>query len=548
MPTIYLDVHYSITFNTNGGSGGPSNKSGTKYDVEAGSTFTVSWTGTPSRTGYNFLGWSTSSSATTASYSSSYTFTANNTSVSMTLYAVWQKKTYTVSYRAGTSGTGSNYSQTKTYGVALTLRGSTYTRNGYTQVGWATSDGGPKAYDLGGTYTANAAITLYPVWQGQNSTISSLSSSVPIDGTTQGTLTLTRQNSSYLHRVEFTFGSYEEVYTNVGTSLNFTIPTTWLAGLPASVSGTATCTVKTFSGSTRIGDVVSQNFTITVPASVIPTVSLAHLNVNSNTTVDNWNILLQSYSRLKLTATASAGNGSTITSIAFSGDGMSQTGTGTECTSEILTSSGSKTWTVTVTDSRGRVGSATYTDTVHAYNNPSISSFNAVRALSNGTADPASGTYIAATAVFTIASCDGNNETYVDKIEYKLHTAQNWTTGRSDLVSGTQYVFGGGNIALTSVYDCRVTITDALNNTATYEVSIQSVNGVSFGLNGKCGGPVQYADRFQCDWNAQFDGETAFNNDVYVDGRFSIESGYTLSIGNTTLTEAQLIALKNLIS
>jgi hypothetical protein len=53
-----------------------------------------------------------------------------------------------------------------------------------------------------------------------------------------------------------------------------------------------------------------------------------------------------------------------------------------------------------------------------------------------------------------------------------------------------------------------MTVTDALGSTAVYTVNVSSVDGVSFGLNGKCarfGGPVQYSDRFECDWNAQFD-------------------------------------------
>jgi len=53
-----------------------------------------------------------------------------------------------------------------------------------------------------------------------------------------------------------------------------------------------------------------------------------------------------------------------------------------------------------------------------------------------------------------------------------------------------------------------MTVTDALGSTATYTVNVSSVKGVSFGLNGECarfGGPVQYSDRFECDWNAQFD-------------------------------------------
>lgn len=53
-----------------------------------------------------------------------------------------------------------------------------------------------------------------------------------------------------------------------------------------------------------------------------------------------------------------------------------------------------------------------------------------------------------------------------------------------------------------------MTVTDALGSTATYTVNVSSVKGVSFGLNGECarfGGPVQYSDRLECDWNAQFD-------------------------------------------
>ena len=74
-------------------------------------------------------------------------------------------QTYTVTYKPGANGTGSQQTATKTYGTALTLKGAIFTRTGYTQTGWATSDGGSKAYDLGGNYTANASITLYPYWE-----------------------------------------------------------------------------------------------------------------------------------------------------------------------------------------------------------------------------------------------------------------------------------------------------------------------------------------------------------------------------------------------
>ena len=73
--------------------------------------------------------------------------------------------TYNVTYLPGSYASGSTYTATKTNDVALVLRGSTYTRTGYTQTGWSTSSAGTsKSYNLSASYTANSAITLYPYW------------------------------------------------------------------------------------------------------------------------------------------------------------------------------------------------------------------------------------------------------------------------------------------------------------------------------------------------------------------------------------------------
>ena len=72
--------------------------------------------------------------------------------------------TYTITYNKGTNGTGTNTTDSKTHGTAKTLKGAIFTRTGYTQTGWSTTDGGSKTYDLSASYTSNAAITLYPVW------------------------------------------------------------------------------------------------------------------------------------------------------------------------------------------------------------------------------------------------------------------------------------------------------------------------------------------------------------------------------------------------
>ena len=154
--TVPAWTSYKITYNANSGAGAPSAQ--TKWKDQA---LTLSST-KPTRTGYSFLGWSTSSSATTATYSAGGSYTANSAA---TLYAVWKANTYTVKYNAN-GGTGAPSNQTKTYGKALTLSSTIPTRTNYNFKGWATSASATTAtYAAGGTYTANAAITLYAVWE-----------------------------------------------------------------------------------------------------------------------------------------------------------------------------------------------------------------------------------------------------------------------------------------------------------------------------------------------------------------------------------------------
>ena len=76
-----------------------------------------------------------------------------------------------VTYQPSTNGSGNAVTDIKFYNDALTLRGALFTRTGYTQVGWATVDGGEKVYAFGGGYTTNAALTLYPVWNTNKYTI-----------------------------------------------------------------------------------------------------------------------------------------------------------------------------------------------------------------------------------------------------------------------------------------------------------------------------------------------------------------------------------------
>ena len=108
---------------------------------------------------HQFKGWFTD-----AAFKNKVESISAGTTDDLTLYAEWETIVYEITYRAGQFGNGTVDPEYKTHGVNYTIRGNAYTRQGYTQTGWATSDNGVKEYDFGAVYSANAPLTLYPTW------------------------------------------------------------------------------------------------------------------------------------------------------------------------------------------------------------------------------------------------------------------------------------------------------------------------------------------------------------------------------------------------
>lgn len=147
---------YPVTFDSNGGSGGPASQ--TKYE---GSNLTLS-SSKPSKTDYIFFHWNTALNNSGTSYNPGDTYTAN---AALNLHAIWNSK---ISYN-GNGTYISTYAdfptQTKTYGTNLTLHSATPTRTGYVFNGWNTAaDGTGTSYQPGGTYSAEVSATLYAQW------------------------------------------------------------------------------------------------------------------------------------------------------------------------------------------------------------------------------------------------------------------------------------------------------------------------------------------------------------------------------------------------
>ena len=164
--SVNVVVTYTVTFNANGGAGAPSSQTKTH-----GTNLTLSST-RPTRTGYTFLGWSTSSGATSATYSAGGTFDLN---ADTTLYAVWQANTYTITYNAN-GGSGAPAAQSYTYATSGTINLSSTrpTRSGYTFLGWSLSSTATSpSYSAGQAWSRSntSNYTLYAVWRANNQTL-----------------------------------------------------------------------------------------------------------------------------------------------------------------------------------------------------------------------------------------------------------------------------------------------------------------------------------------------------------------------------------------
>lgn len=152
---IWRASTYTVSYNANGGSGAPMAQTKTH-----GVNLTLSNV-RPTRTGYTFQGWATSSGGG-VSYSPGSSYTSNS---SITLYAVWRANTYTVSYNAN-GGSGAPGAQYKTHDVNLTLSNTKPTRTNYVFKGWGTSAYSTSvSYNPGAIYSSNSDITLYAIWE-----------------------------------------------------------------------------------------------------------------------------------------------------------------------------------------------------------------------------------------------------------------------------------------------------------------------------------------------------------------------------------------------
>ena len=451
-------------------------------------------------------------------YSYTQNVSKNQSTVTMTLYVKrdaygpsWNTKcdayiqldgskvmTYDGSFNIGTSWVkiGSTVSKTVTHNADGT---KTISLKGFFDSLGLTS----KLDDL--TVSGNVTLKTIP----RASSISSIS------GSTIGspvTVNISREVSNFTHKVYYSFGETKDYLlgSSVGTSLTFTPSMNDCKYIPNSTKGTAAIRVDTYNGSTKIGS-TSKNFTLNVPASVVPTFSKIEFTPAASDVPADWGIYVRTKSKVivKITGTAGA-YGSTIKSYSISGGGYS--GTGSSLTTGYLNTAGTVTFTAKITDSRGRTATKTASITVTDYAPPVLSSVAGFRCDAEGT-EQDDGNYISLTANFSGSVLDGKNPV-TGEYQYKAEGGD-WS-GFSPLVSGEPAVFAATGDATFTV---QVQVSDTFSS-FTQDIV---VNSIRFIMDFKAGGTgiafgkaAEYDDTLDCNW------EGHFRKNVQVDGSLSV--------------------------
>lgn len=385
-------------------------------------------------------------------------------------------------------------------------------RNGYKFVRWYDQQG-QSYYNSGGTISQvfefigedqTKSIELKAVWQKIDvpSTFGTIPSSVTLDGSTSYTFNINKSADAHHHSMSFDLGEQSAVYQNIDSSKSLAFPLSWNSQIINSESSIMTVTLTSYAANNnQIGDPEVINITANVPDSIIPTLTITHSTVNDDPVVSGWGILLQGYSKISFSASAAGVYGSTISAISFSGPNLQKLGSDTSAVSDILTSTGSQTWTVTAVDSRGRSNSVTYTETIYAYAVPTIKYASAKRCNQDGSLNEGGGQYGRFRATVAFSSANGNNQT-TETLEYREHGSGSYTTIANAYLSDSNVVFGNGLLLLDESFDVRLTVTDAIGNQAVKIVMLSSVSGFAIGLKNDRArfGGVPVRPGLQIDW------------------------------------------------
>lgn len=327
-------------------------------------------------------------------------------------------------------------------------------------------------------------------------TIGTLTSSSEIWGTVA--LTATANASGLSHKYRVVFGSSQSALTDCTTSgtsvtASYTIPTAFAGVIPNATSGTATMYLYTYNSSGSLIGSDSKTFTITIPASFKPRIDSLTVTAGNKQISDTY--ILQGLSTATVAFSASENNGSGtsyyayVSKVVLSGSyskTITYSGSNAFVSGSIeidpLTISGTNTFTITVTDTRGRTSSSTVTLDVNAYEAPKLSGITVQRCDSTGTAS-VTGTCVLLTTV-TEGTSITNSGTEVNSLTLNIQCQKVGESTWADLGDKTLGVASASTGHILTTWDgtnafgasdqftLRLTLSDAVTENSSITRSV----------------------------------------------------------------------------
>ena len=291
------------------------------------------------------------------------------------------------------------------------------------------------------------------------------------------TITITRANASFNHKLKFTVGSASQTLptggTYAATSYSWTPASgTYASQFPTQTSRTGTLVLYTYNSGTLIGS-NSYTFTLKIPDAWKPSVSVSLSPSTANAFISGTGLYVAGYSAIKATITGTAATGAAISSYTISGafsKTVNTSSASTVQTSGVIATSGSKSVTVTITDARGRTGSATASCSYTSYAYPAVSALSYARGTYAGGVWTPSDTGEDLKITFTgSCSLSGNGNTMSWSVGAPVTASGSGLTSGSSI---TQYATGIGTV---TAYTVSVTLTDAVGNSTTRSVFVPTI-------------------------------------------------------------------------
>lgn len=310
--------------------------------------------------------------------------------------------------------------------------------------------------------------------------------------------------------------------------------------IPKATNITITVYCDTYSGDTLMGT-TSTSFVCYIASDCVPTINGCEFMNGENYGTSYY----QGVNTVRLVADVSGAYGSTISKYEYTIDGKTKTNYGYIMYTDIVYTSGYKDITMTITDSRGKTATKTWTSAVYftAYTKPQITNFTCKRmgydendnlVISNlGTVG-----YFTASGTF-----HSNSSSQSRKFMYKPTTSSSWTTINLSNKNYTDYQFSS-SLAAGSAYDLKFVMTD---NITSVEMQIKMQNLYPLINMNAAGNAIAFGKECNADNKFMVSMDASFNyhTDLWTANVASTLTAYSLNTTYDVTAGNNLIATNN---